>query len=99
MDTMSENSFRRQHSALLVNMRVIPGTHIKMVHLLYFFAIFREMSLEIRVKAGRHFRCAAHQFFRASHGKARAKSVFEPAVFGAMPFSAKPLTFKQRNRN
>src|ERR1700736_3741218 len=95
MNAMSEHSFRREQSVLLVDVGVIPSAHVKVVYLLDFFAVFGKVRLQISVEARRHFRGTAHQFFRAGDGKSRTESVFEASIFGAVPFTAEPFALHQ----
>src|SRR5260370_38800589 len=97
MNAMAKHGVRREHSAFVGNMRVVAGAHVKMMHLLQLFAVLGQMGLQIGLQPGSEFGSAAHHCFRASDRKARAESVLEPSVFGAMAFAAKPLTLEQRN--
>ena len=100
MDAMPEHGFRRQQSALLINMSVIARahTHIKVMNFFDLLAIFREMSLQVGIETGGQFRGAAHQFFRTGNRKAWTESIFESAFFGPVPFATKPFALQQRNR-
>src|ERR1043166_1523419 len=98
MNAVTEHSMWREHSAFLVNVRVVARAHVKMVHFFELFAVLGEMSLEIRSQSRGQLGRAPHHFFRTSHREARTKRVLEPAIFGPMPFAAKPLALQQRNR-
>src|SRR5438309_4519618 len=100
MDAMPEHGFRRQQSALLINMSIIAraDTHIKVMNFFNLLAIFREMSLQVSIEPGGQFRRAAHQFFRTGNRKAWTESIFESAFFGPVPFATKPFALQQRNR-
>src|SRR5437667_10503387 len=94
MNTMTEHGSGREQSTFFVNVGVVPRRHVEVVHFFELFPVLGEMSLQISIETRRHFRGATHQFLRAGNGKARTESVFEPAIFGAMPFSTKPFTFQ-----
>src|ERR1700730_125478 len=95
VNAVTEHGSRREHAAFLVNIRVVARRHKKMVHFFEFLSIFGEMRLEISLESRGQFGGTAHHFFRAGHSETRAKSIFEPAFLGAMPFPAKPLAFHQ----
>src|SRR5207237_8270834 len=100
MDAMPEHGFRRQQSALLINMSVIARAHtqIKVMNFFELLAIFREMSLQVSIETGGQFRRAAHQFFRTGNRKAWTESIFESAFFSTVPFATKPFAVQQRNQ-
>jgi len=97
MDAVTKHGPRREQSALLVNVGVILRRHKKMMHLFDLLAVLGQMCLQVSFKTRRQFCCTPHHFFRAGHGKARTKCVFEAAILGAMPFAAKPFAFHKRN--
>src|SRR5262245_31225072 len=97
VNAVAEHGMRGEYSAFLINVGVIARVHIKMMNLLELLAVFGEMSLEISVEPRCKFGRATHHFFRTSNGETRAERIFESAIFGTVPFSAKTFAFKQRN--
>src|ERR1700732_1839592 len=100
MDAMPEHGFRRQQSALLINVSIIERahTHIKVMNFFDLLAIFREMSLQVSIETGGQFRGAAHQFLRTGNRKAWTEGIFESAFFSPVPFATKPFALQQRDR-
>src|SRR5262249_5547239 len=98
VSAMTKHGVRGEYSTLFVNVSVIARAHVKMTNFLDLFAVLREVRLEISLKSRRKLSRTAHQLFRTSNGKTRAERVLEPAILGAMPFSAKALAFQERDR-
>ena len=60
MDAMSEHGFRREESALFIDVGVIPCRHVEMVHLFELFPILGQVGLKISVEARRHLARTPH---------------------------------------
>ena len=94
MNAMTHHRLRSKHPAFLIDVGIIAGAHEEMMHLLDFFAVLREMSLEVGAEACGQFRCAAHHFLGTGYGESGTESVFETAFRRAVPFATKPLAFE-----
>ena len=98
MDAMTEHRLRGQESALAINIGVIARIQVKVTHLFDLLAIFGQMSLQVSAQFFRQLRGAAHELLRAGDGKARAESIFQAPVRGAVPLPAQALALDERDR-
>src|SRR5947209_8270559 len=94
MNAMAEHGFWREQTGHFLHISVIARTHVKMMHLFDLLAVFGEVRLDVSAELFREFGGAAHQSFRASHGKAWTECVLETAIACAVPFATKPFAFQ-----
>ena len=94
MNAMAEHRVRSQHSTFLVNVSVIARAHVEMMDFLELFAVLGQVRLQICFQSGRELGRAAHHLLRTSDREAGTERIFEPALFGAMPFPAKAFAFE-----